>query len=138
LLAGTPEDRRPKAEVEAKDKEIAPDTTTKSCLIGRKQEHLLGNCSKKQGRFPTAIVEYGENEVKDLLALELPKKKKKNIKKKDSSKATCWNCLELGHYTKKCPEVNKQRGTDLVVCLKCNQKGHYAMRCPEKSIVKHQ
>jgi hypothetical protein len=99
---------------------------------------LPGNCSKKQGRFPTAIVEYGENDVRDLLALELTKKKKKKIKKKDSSKATCWNCLKLGHYTDKCPKVNKQRGTDLVICLKCNQKGHYAMTCPEKSIVKHQ
>jgi hypothetical protein len=36
LLARTPKDRRPKAKVEAKDKEEAPDTTTKSCLTGRK------------------------------------------------------------------------------------------------------
>jgi hypothetical protein len=33
-------------------------------------------------------VEYEENEVRDLLALEIPKKKK-NIKKKDNSKALC-------------------------------------------------
>jgi hypothetical protein len=36
LLARTPEDRRPKARVKAKDKKEAPDTTTKSCLTGRK------------------------------------------------------------------------------------------------------
>jgi hypothetical protein len=47
LLARTPEDRRPKAKVEAKDKEVAPETTPKSYLTGRKQEHLPGNCSKK-------------------------------------------------------------------------------------------
>jgi hypothetical protein len=43
FLAKTSKDKRPKAKVEAKDKEEAPDTTTKSCLTGRKQEHLSGN-----------------------------------------------------------------------------------------------
>jgi hypothetical protein len=38
LLERTPEDRRPKATVEAKDKEEVPDTTTKRCLTGKKQE----------------------------------------------------------------------------------------------------
>jgi hypothetical protein len=33
--------------VEAKDKEIAPETTTKGYLTGRKQEDLPGNYSKK-------------------------------------------------------------------------------------------
>jgi hypothetical protein len=66
LLARTPENRRPKAKVEAKDKEEAPDTKTKSCLTGRKQEHLPGNCIKKRERFPTTVVEYQENEVRDL------------------------------------------------------------------------
>jgi hypothetical protein len=76
LLARTPENKRPKAKVEAKDKEEAPDTTTKSCLTGKKQEHLHGNCTKKRERFPTTVVEYQENEIRDLLALELPTKKK--------------------------------------------------------------
>jgi hypothetical protein len=78
-------------------------------------------------------VEYGENEVRDLLALEIPKKKKKMIKKKDNSKVMCFNCRELGHYAREYPEPNMQRGTDLVTCQKCNQKGHYAGRCEEKS-----
>jgi hypothetical protein len=47
FLVRIPEDRRPKAKVEAKDKEEAPDTTTKSCLTSRKQEHLPGNCTKR-------------------------------------------------------------------------------------------
>jgi hypothetical protein len=132
LLGKTPEDGRPKMEVEMKDMEVAPETTTKSCLTGRKQEHLPGNCSKKREKFPTTILEYEENEVGDLLALEIPKKKKK-IKEKDNSKMLCWNCRELGHYAKERPEPNRQRGTDLVTCQKCNQKGHYARRCKEKS-----
>jgi hypothetical protein len=51
LLVRTPEDRRPKAKVEAQDKEEVPDTTTKSCLTGRKQEHLPGNYTKKRESF---------------------------------------------------------------------------------------
>jgi hypothetical protein len=47
LLIRTHEDRRPKAKVEAKDKEEVPDTTTKRFLTSRKQEHLPGNCTKK-------------------------------------------------------------------------------------------
>jgi hypothetical protein len=40
LLAKTPEDGRPKMEVETKDMEVAPKTTTKSYLIGRKTRTL--------------------------------------------------------------------------------------------------
>jgi hypothetical protein len=47
LLERTPEDRRPKAKMEAKDKEEVLDTTTKSCLTNRKQEHLPGKSTKK-------------------------------------------------------------------------------------------
>jgi hypothetical protein len=136
LLSKTPEDGRPKMEVETKDMEVAPEITTKSCLTGRRQVHLPRNCSKKQERFPTTVVEYEENEVRDFLALEIPKKKKKKIKKKDNSKALCWNCMELRHFVEKCPESNKQKGTNLVTCLKCNLKGHYAIRCLEKSTSK--
>jgi hypothetical protein len=45
--------------------------------------HLSRNCSRKRERFPTTMVEYEENEVRDLLALEISKKM---IKKKDNSK----------------------------------------------------
>jgi hypothetical protein len=102
LLGKTPEDGRPKMEAEMKDMEVAPETTTKSCLTSRRQGHLPGNCLKKRERFPTTVVEYEENEVRDLLALEIPKKKK--IKEKDNSKVLCYKCKELGHYADQCPQ----------------------------------
>jgi hypothetical protein len=89
LQGKIPKDGRPKMEVETKDMEVAPETTTMSCSTGRRQGHLPRNCSKKRERFPTMIVEYEENEVRDLLALEIPKKKKKKIKEKDNSKTLC-------------------------------------------------
>jgi RNase P subunit RPR2 len=133
LLGRNPEDGRPKMEVETKDMKVAPETTTKSCLTGSRQGHLPGNCSKKRERFPTTVVEYEENEVRDLLALEIPKKKKKKIKEKDNRKTLCWNCKELGHYAKECLEPIRQRGSGLVTCQKCNKKGRYARRCEEKN-----
>jgi hypothetical protein len=124
LLERTPEDRRPKAKVEGKYKEETPDITIKSYLTSRKQEHLPGNCTKKRERFPTTIVEYQENEIRDLLALERPKKKKK---KQVYSKVLCFNCKKIGHYVNKCPEKNDESDIqdsgkmDLnhVTCFKC-------------------
>jgi hypothetical protein len=62
-------------------------------LLGKTQEegkeHLSRDCLRKRERFPTAIVEYGEMEIRELLALEIPKKKKKKIKEKDNSKTLC-------------------------------------------------
>jgi hypothetical protein len=119
--------------VEKKVMETTYNLTTKCCFSCEEEGHLSWNWSRKRERFPTTKLEYGEMEVRDLLALEIPKKKKKNIMEKDNSKTLCWNCRELGHYAKECPEPNMQRGTDLVICQKCNQKGHYAKRCEEKS-----
>jgi hypothetical protein len=78
-------------------------------------------------------VEYEENEVRDLLALERPKRKK------DNSKVMCFKCKELGHYVSKCPgrynKVNMQdnvkRDIWLITCYKCKQKGHYSGKCSE-------
>jgi hypothetical protein len=61
-------------------------------------------------------VEYEENEVRDLLALERPKNNKKKKKKKDNSKVLCLNCKKLEHHAETCPEPSRQRGTDLVTC----------------------
>jgi hypothetical protein len=72
-------------------------------------------------------------EVRDLLALERPKKKK------DKSKVLYSNCKELGHYAEKCTERNNKANgqgsvkKDLrqITCYKCKQKGHYADKCSE-------
>jgi hypothetical protein len=79
-------------------------------------------------------VEYEEKEVRDLLALERPKKKK------DNSKVLCFNCKEPGHYANKGLERSNEaniQGTmkkdlSLITCYKCKQKGHYADKCTEK------
>jgi hypothetical protein len=96
LLWKTQEDGRSKMKVEDKVPETTPNHTTK-CYFSCEEEkgHLSRNCSRKQERFPIAIVEYGEMEVRELLAFEGPKKKK------DNSKVLCFNCKELGHYTDK-------------------------------------
>jgi hypothetical protein len=104
LLEETPEDRRPKAKVEAKDKEENSDSATKRCLTGRKQERLPGNCTKERERFSTTLVEYQENEVTELLALELSTKKKKDL-----SHITCFKCKQKGHYLNQCPEKNASK-----------------------------
>jgi hypothetical protein len=83
-------------------------------------------------------VEYQENEVRDLLALELPTKKMK--KKQVYNKMLCFNCKELGHYASKCPERNNKANTQgsvkkdpsMITCFKCKQKGHYLNKCTEK------
>jgi hypothetical protein len=85
-------------------------------------------------------VEYEENEVRDLLALEIPKKEKKKTKEKDNSKMLCWNCRELGHYANKCPEkdnkANKQgsvkKNLNHITCYTCKQQGHYLYQCTEE------
>jgi hypothetical protein len=83
-------------------------------------------------------VEYGENEVRDLLALERPKKKK------DDSQVMCFKCKELGHYADKCSgRYNKvkdsmKRDIRLVTCYRCKQKGHYADKCSENGTTRPQ
>jgi hypothetical protein len=124
--------------VEKKDMETTPTISTKCCFSCEEEGHLSRNCSKKQERFSTTVVEYEENEVRDLLALRRPKKKKK---KKGTSKVLCFHCTELGHYAKKCPEENnKENGQDSmkkdlnhITCFKCKQKGHYSNHYTEKS-----
>src|SRR3954464_7967655 len=49
------------------------------------ESHISTNCPKKRERFPTLE----EHELKELLALERPKKNKKDI-----SQVQCYNCKE--------------------------------------------
>jgi hypothetical protein len=108
LLGKTQEDRRSKMKVDTNVMEIAHDIATKCCYTCEEEGHLSRNCSRKRERFPATMVEYEESELRDLLALERPKKKK------DISKVWCFNCKELEHFAKKCPEENN-KATDQVV-----------------------
>jgi hypothetical protein len=121
--------------VEKKIMETTHNLTTKCCFSCEEEEDLSRNCSRKQERFSTAVVEYEEMEVRDLLALERPKKKK------DNSKVLCPNCKELGHYAKKYPKRNnkanehgsEKKNLSHITCSMCKQKGHYSNLCTEKS-----
>jgi hypothetical protein len=129
----TPEDGRLKRKMEDKDMEMALNRTTKCCYSCEEEGHLSRDCSKKREYFPTAVVEYEENEVKDLLALERPKRKK------DNSKIMCFKCKELGHYVSQCPKLQHEviiqgrpkRDLSMITCFKCKQKGHYSDTCSE-------
>src|SRR3954465_7320221 len=93
-------------------------------------------CPKKRERSPT----YEEHELEELLALERPKKKKKDIRQ-----LQCYNCKEMGHYASECPEKKKRqedkqklvkpkirKDISQVMCNYCKELGHYASYCPEK------
>jgi hypothetical protein len=139
-LGKTPGDGRPKRKMEDKVMGTTHNLTTKCCYSCEEEGHLSRNCSRKQESFPTAIVEYGENEVRDLLALERPKKKK------DNSKVMCFKCKELGHYVSQCSgKYNKvklqdsvKRDIRQVTCYKCKQKEHYADKCSENGTTRLQ
>jgi hypothetical protein len=139
LLGKTPEDGRPKLKVENKIMGTTHNLTTKCCFSCEEEGHLSRDCLKKRKRFSTIALEYEENEVKDLLALKIPKKKKKMIMKKDISKVQCFLCKELGYYANKCPEKGNKaispgsmkKNLIHITCYKCKQKGHYADKCSE-------
>jgi hypothetical protein len=122
LLGNTHEDRRSKIKVEMKVMETAHDVTTKCFFSYGEEVRLSRHCSRKRERFPITIVEYEEQERRDLLALERPKRRK------DISKVQCYICKELGHYAYKCLERSnkaKRQGSmkkdlSLVTCCKCN------------------
>jgi hypothetical protein len=68
LLEKTPEDGRPKMEVEMKDMQNAHNITIKCCFSCEEEGHLSKNYLRKRERLPTTVVEYEEKEVRAHLA----------------------------------------------------------------------
>jgi hypothetical protein len=135
LLGRTQEDGRSNMKVEDKVPETTHNHTTKCGSSCEEEEHLSRSCSRKRERFPIAMEKYGEMEVRELLALERPQKKKEN------SKVLCFNCKELGHYQKECLEENNKanrhgsvkKDLNHITCYTCKQQGHYSYLCIEES-----
>ena len=64
-------------ETKAKSQEATQTATTKCCYTCGEEGHISCNCTRKRERFPMIVVEYDDQELQSLLALEKPKKKKK-------------------------------------------------------------
>jgi hypothetical protein len=143
-----------KEEVEIKPQEAAHTVSTKCCYTCGGEEHLSKKYSRKRERFPTFKVEYEDQELEDLLALERPKRKKNHhhSKEKETRHLLCYCCKEPGHYASKCLEKKKNnkakeqrvengstkklmRDLSHVTCYKCRNKGHYANKCTEKLLL---
>ena len=121
-----------------------PNLTTKCCYSCGEDGHISSDCSKKRDRFPVFVVKYEEDELRDLLALERPRKKYCNKPKdKDISQIICFDRKKPGHYATHCLEKPKNQGKEKVtkismkkdkshiMCFKCKKLGHYSNKCPE-------
>ena len=85
---------------------IPPCNTTQ--FKGPKKRHMnfpkSNRRSKKHVEIPTYQITYEQHELDALLALEKPKKKRK-----DKSHVQCHHCKEMGHYSGECPEKQKYK-----------------------------
>lgn len=125
----------------------------------RKRKHDAARHYKKPEEISEIEIDYTEQELNDLLALEKPKKNKcknqkinvpsytrnpkpsKALVKKDLSQITCWRCKKTGHYADKCSQRETEviakplpvlRDLSEVTCFNCKELGHYADKCPKK------
>src|SRR5215216_5788374 len=139
LHEGTTSTKKDEGKVRTMPHKAKYKVTTK-CCYSCGEGHISSNCPKKRERFPTYVVKYEEHELEELLALDRPKKKKKDI-----SQLQCYNCKEMGHYASECPEKKKRqedkqklvkpkirKDFSQVMCKHCKELGHYANYCPEK------
>uniref|UniRef100_A0ACD5W2Z0 Uncharacterized protein n=4 Tax=Avena sativa TaxID=4498 RepID=A0ACD5W2Z0_AVESA len=148
-----------KAEDSVKPQESPPNITTKCCYSCGEEGHLSRNFLKKRERFPEAEVEYEEQELRDLLALERPKGKKGHKRKSTSHEHNSTPCQKQrtssqlphqhdgislskhnGHNHRNGNGENIingkkdvcQKDLSQVLCSKCQNLGHYATTCSEK------
>jgi hypothetical protein len=99
-----------KVEARVKPQELAPNVTTRCCYSCGEKAHFSRNLSMKR----EVEVEYEEKEPRDLIALRRRGVKKKH--KKDISQRQCYNCKELRHYSRDCPE--KKRGKEDMLSIR--------------------
>lgn len=130
-----------KAEAEVKSEETTLNVTTKCYYTRGEDGPPTSNRTRKRERSPTFVVEYEEKELRDLLALQKPKRKMNQAlkkthgdtrsKKKDISQVVCYNCKKSGHYASNCPE--KKKNAKHFKRNKTNhlQKGCYAKKKPK-------
>ena len=108
--------------------------STSKCCYKCEGDHLARSCHIKRDWTSLIEIEYGTQELEELLALKTPKKKK------NLGDVICFKCKYKGHYADKCPAKVKENCLirshknyiSLVTCHKCNDKGHYANCCPKK------
>jgi hypothetical protein len=140
------EDTRSKTNDRARAKPLdtTPKVITLRHLSYKKKSHRSHTGSRKRARIPEIEVECEEQELRELLALERPKRRK------DLREVLCFKCNNLGHYANNCPEKKSngkggngnrnrvnwdekpKRDLSQVTCYKCNNKGHYADKCPTR------
>jgi Zinc knuckle len=141
------EDTMPKMSVdtEVKSQKTAYLSTTKCCYICGEEGHISNNCTTKRERFPTYVVEFGDQKFEDLLAREKPKKRKKSNKSntKVHGQVICRTCHQPGHFANECSEnrMNEAKERDEqrsnlkeVIspdeCHECHKIGHFSWDCP--------
>ena len=108
---------------------ISPSKTTQFKGSNKRNVNFLksNKRSKKHVDIPTYQITYEQHELDALLALEKPKKQKK-----DKSHVQCHKCKEMGHYSSECPENQKNKEIGQVVCNNCKELGHYVATCPQE------
>ena len=107
--------------------------STSKCCYKCEGGYLSWNCHIKLDWTSSIEIEYGKQDLEELLALETPKKKK------NLSDVICFKCKGKGQYADKCTEKMKDKCLTRshkkiispVTCRRCGATGHHVSGCPE-------